>query len=112
MSFEDRNLYGKAYGLNERGRHATFASAVSASLAGMLVEHNEFFDTVVAAWPTVGAGLAMRPGRYSAGRIYLYVKSAPALFTLRPKLPALKRKLAALPGAPRRIDLRLEIHAP
>jgi len=110
VGIEDRNLYGRACGLNERGRHATFASSVSSTLAGMLIEHDDFYDTVVAAWPTLGAGLAMRPGRFSDGKIFLYVKSGPAMFAMRAKLPALKARLAALPGAPKRIELRLEIH--
>lgn len=95
-----------------RGRHATFGSSVDAALAGLLVEHDDFFDAVVAAWPRVGAGLAMRPGRFSDGKIFLYVKSAPALFAMRAKLPALKRTLATLPNAPKKIELRLEIHTP
>ena len=31
--------------------------------------------------------------------------------SLRPKLRAMARRLAALPGAPKRVDLRLEIHS-
>ena len=110
--FDDRNLYGKAYGLDQRGRHATFAASVGAALAGMLVERDDFFDAVTAAWPKIGADLAMRPGRFSDGKIFFYVKSAPALFAMRAKLPALKRRLAALAGAPKKIELRLEIHSP
>lgn len=93
-----------------RGRHAKFDSAVDAALGDLLVERDDFFDAVVEAWPRVGAGLAMRPGRFADGKIILYVKSAPALFAMRAKLPALKRTLATLPNAPKRIELRLEIH--
>ena len=51
------------------------------------------------------------PGRYDGGIIFLYVRSAPILFSLRPKLRAMARRLAALPCAPKRVDLRLEIHS-
>jgi hypothetical protein len=53
----------------------------------------------------------MKPGRYEDGKIFLYVQNATASFALRPKLPAVRRALAELPGAPKKIDLRLEIHA-
>ena len=45
------------------------------------------------------------------GKLFLYVLSAAALFALRPKLPVIKRRLSELPGAPKRLNLRLEIHA-
>ena len=82
---EDRNLYGKAVGLDQRGRHRSFGSAVDAAFKDLVTERG--------------------------GIIFLYVRSAPILFSLRPKLRAMARRLAALPGAPKRVDLRLEIHS-
>ena len=101
----------KAYGLDQRGRHETFNSALAAAYRLLVVEHNAFYDQLVDRWNTLFPGFAAKPGRYENGRIYLYVRSAPASFALRPQLPAIKRRLAELPGAPKRIDLRLEIHA-
>ena len=95
----------------ERGRHATFDSALAAASRELLVERNEFFDSLVDNWKALFPELPARPGRYEDGKIFLYVKNAPTLFLLRPKLPQLKRQLAALPGAPKRIELRLEAHA-
>lgn len=95
----------------KRGRHATFDAAVEAAFRDLLTERNPFFDTLADRWPALFPGLPARPGRYEDGKIFLYVKNAPTNFALRPKLPAIKRALAALPGAPKRLDLRLEIHA-
>ena len=92
-----------------RGRHATFASAVDSAYASLVEEKSDFFDSLADRWPSLFPGLAARPGRVDGGRIVLYVKSAPALFATRPKLAAVRRTLAALPGAPKRLDLLLEI---
>ena len=94
---------------DNRGRHATFDSAVQAAFKDLLSERNDFFDSLVDRWPTLFPGLAARPGRYEAGTIFLYVRSAPANFAIRPKLPAIKRRLAELPGAPRQFAVKLEI---
>ncbi len=93
-----------------RGKHATFASAIDASLAELRVEHDEFFDTVVEKWAQLFPALPAVPGRKEDGIIFLYVRSAPILFSVRPRLPLIKRTLAALQGAPKRINLVLEIH--
>ena len=93
-----------------RGRHQSFAAAVSAAVDDMTRERNEFFDSLADRWQSLFPALAARPGRYADGRIILYVKSAPALFSIRPRLASVRRTLLALPGAPKRIDLSLEIH--
>ena len=112
MPFEN-GVHWKPLEPSARGRHATFNSAVDAALAGIandvLVERNEFFDSLADVWDSVFPGSMARPGRYEDGKIWLYVPSAPALFAVRMKLPAMRRALERLPGAPRRIDLRLEI---
>lgn len=84
---------------------------MSSALGELLVERNGFFDTLVDEWKKLFPDLPVRPGRYEGGRIYLYVRNAPTLFLMRPKLASIKRRLAALPGAPARIDLGLEVHA-
>lgn len=108
---DDRNLYGRAQGVDKRGRHRTFGSAVGAAFADLLVERNEFFDSLADNWRRLFPDQPARPGRYEDGKIFLYVKNAPTLFLMRPRLPMIRRKLATLPGAPKKIDLRLEAHA-
>lgn len=107
---DDRNLYGRAIDPGKRGRHATISSALDASLKDILVERNDFFDALADRWSELFPSLPLRPGRYEAGAIYLYVRSAPARFAMEPRMPAVRRKIAALPGAPRKLKVLLEIH--
>ena len=107
----DRNLYGRAVEPEKRGRHKTFASAVGAAFPALVEERNDFFDSLADNWKRLFPGTPARPGRYEDGKIFIYVKNAPTLFLMRPRLATIKRRLAALPGAPRKIDLRLEAHA-
>lgn len=105
------NLYGHATGLGERGKYATFGKALDAALKDLTTEHDSFFDSLADRWPTLFPGLAIRPGRYEGGIIFLYVRSAPALFAMRPKLRTIKATLAKLPDAPKKLELRLEVRA-
>ena len=107
---EDNNLYGKAYGLDKRGRHPTTASAFEAAFRDLTTEKNDFFDSLCDNWKRLFPNLPARPGRYEDGKIFVYVKNAPTAFLVRPKLRAIAAKLATLPGAPKKIDLRLEQH--
>ncbi len=109
MAFEN-GINWKPTDPHLRGRHDSFASALTASVAALSVEHDVFFDSLVEKWPALFPDLPITPGRKENGMIFLYVRSAPILFSVRPRLPAIKRKLAALPGAPKRINLVLEIH--
>ena len=105
---EDRNLYGRATGVLERGKYATFGKALEAAVKDLLTEKNEFFDSLADRWPTLFPNLPVQPGRYEGGIIFLYVRTAPLLYAMRSKLPMIKAKLRTLPGAPKKIDLRLE----
>ena len=107
---DDNNLYGKAYGLGERGRHKTIASAFEAAFRDLTTERNAFFDSLADRWQELFPDLPARPGRYEDGKIFIYVRNAPTAFLVRPRLRAVAAKLAALPGAPKKIDLRLEQH--
>ena len=107
---DDNNLYGKAYGLGERGRHKTIASAFEAAFRDLTTERNAFFDSLADRWQELFPDLPARPGRYEDGKIFIYVRNAPMAFLVRPRLRAIAAKLAALPGAPKKIDLRLEQH--
>lgn len=108
---DDNNLYGKAYGLDERGRHRTTASALDAAFEGLVRQRNDFFDSLADRWATLFPDLPVRPGRYEDGKIVLYVRTAPLAFMVRSRLRLMARKLEELPGAPAKIDLRVEIHA-
>lgn len=96
---------------DKRGRHDTFSSALDAAMKDLATEKNQFFDLLVDNWRRLFPGLAAKPGRYADGKIFLYVRTAPASFAIRPRLRAISARLATLPGAPKKIDLRLEIHA-
>lgn len=93
-----------------RGRHATFGSALSAALADLTTERSEFFDSVVDSWRRLFPTSPARPGRLEDGKIVLYVKNPPTLFAMRMKLAAVRRRLSELPGAPAKLELRLEVH--
>jgi len=94
---------------DKRGRHATFGAALDAGLKDLLVERNSFFDTLADEWAKLFPDLPIRPGRYEDGFIFLYVRNAPTRFLMQGKLPHIRRRLAALPGAPKKLNLRLEI---
>lgn len=108
---DEANLYGRATGLNLRGRHKSVGTAFDAALKDLLTERNDFFDSLVDRWRALFPDLPARPGRYEDGKIFVYVKSAPTLFMMRPKLKSIAARLAGLPGAPKKIDLRLEVHS-
>ena len=94
----------------QRGRHRNAASAFDAAFKDLLKDRDDFFDAVVDGWKTMFPDLPARPGRRDGARIYLYVRNAPTSYAVRPRLREIAAKLAALPGAPKKIDLRLEIH--
>ena len=108
---EDRNVWGRAIDPDKRGRHQTFASAVAASLAALKVERNAFFDEVCRSWPRLFPDQPARPGAWHDGWIVLYVSKSTTLYLMRPRLAMIRRRLAALPGAPRTVKIRLEIHS-
>ena len=107
---DDNNLYGKAYGIGERGRHKTIKSAFEAAFKDLTTEKNPFFDSLCDNWKSLFPTLPARPGRYEDGKIFIYVRNAPTSFVVRPKLRTIAAQLAQLPGAPKKINLRLEIH--
>lgn len=108
---EDNNLYGTAEGLDQRGKHQVFGSALDAAFQDLIKEENPFFDAVATAWPKLFPNLPARPGRSDSGTIVLYAKSAPILFMMRQHLSRIKAALKTLPKAPKRLNVRLEVHA-
>lgn len=85
-------------------------AVVDGLLSELLVEKSAFFDAVVAQWKTLFSDVPARPGRFQDGRLFLYVNSSSTLFTLRSRLPRIKKALSTLPDAPKRFTLHLEIH--
>ena len=104
------NVYGKAYGVNERGHHATFSSALEKSLKDLLTVHDSFYDSLADQWSRIFPKLPARPGKFEDGVIFLYVKTAALSFMVRPKLRQIEKKLAELPGAPKKVQVKLLIH--
>ena len=69
-----------------------------------------FFDRLREQWTELFPGCPARPGRWQEGKLVLYVATAGQSFALRPKLPAMKRRILALDGAPKgRFALLVEI---
>ena len=92
---------------------------VDALVADLVRDRSPFFDEVSQKWKELFPDVPARPGKWvsgatqrSPGKLFLEVRSAPALFSMRPKLPAVKRKLAALASAPERFSVHLEIARP
>jgi len=96
---------------SKRGRHSTFSSAIDAAFKELTTEHNAFFDSLADEWKRVFPTLPARPGRYEDGNIVLYVRNPPTLYMMRMKLGMIRNKLAELPGAPKSINLKLEIRS-
>ena len=95
----------------KRGRHNTFSAAVSAAFSDLThVSADDFLQMVVDEWPRLFPHFPARPGRFTNGTLFLYVHSSSLLFSLRGRLPFIRRTLLALPGAPKRLTLRLEAH--
>ena len=95
----------------KRGRYKTFDAAVDAVFRELSTERNGFFESLADEWKRLFPTMPARPGRYEDGKIFIYVDNSSANFVMRPKLAAIRRELEKLPNAPKRLDLRLEIHA-
>ena len=94
---------------SKRGRHATFAGALDTVAKTFFAERGGFAERIATDWNRLFPGLAARPDRIEDGRLFLRVRSAPALFAMRPKLPGIRRTLAQLPDFPPKLRLTLEI---
>lgn len=96
----------------KRGRHASFSKALDAAAQALASEaYGGFFDILAGEWRKMFPSLPARPGRHDGNCLTLYVRSAPALFSVRPRIAAVKRAIAALPGAPKNLKVVLEIHS-
>ena len=82
-------------------------------------DRSPFFDEIVKRWKSLFPGISAKPGKWVSGatpkspaKLFLEVASAPALFSMRPKLAEIKRRLSGLPSAPERFSVHLEIARP
>ena len=85
-------------------------------VADLVRDRSPFFDEVCVRWRELFPELAAKPGKWVAGdgtarcgKLFLHVRSAAGSFALRPKLPAIHRKLASLASAPKRFSVHVEI---
>ena len=85
-------------------------SLMDGLLANLLIEKSPFFDEVCEKWTAMFPDSAAKPGRWQDGRLFLYVRTSGQLFGMRSKLSKIKKALAALPTAPKRFSVNLEIH--
>ena len=85
-------------------------SLVDGLLANLLVERSPFFDEVCEKWTELFPESVAKPGRWQDGRLFLYVRTSGQLFGMRSKLSKVKKALVALPTAPKRFSVNLEIH--
>lgn len=77
----------------------------------MYKDEARFFDALREQWDVLFPGCPAKPGRWQEGKLVLYVATAGQSFAMRPKLPAMKRKILGLDGAPKgRFVLLVEIH--
>ena len=77
----------------------------------MYKDEARFFDALREQWDALFPGCPAKPGRWQEGKLVLYVATAGQSFAMRPKLPAMKRKILGLDGAPKgRLALLVEIH--
>ncbi len=79
-------------------------------------DRSQFFDEVCRRWRDLFPDLNAKPGKWVAGategmggRLFLQVRSAAASFAVRPRLSAVRRRLAELESAPRRFSVHIEI---
>ena len=110
MAFEN-GVNWKPLDPDRRGRHASFKSAVEAVFDELTAGRDAFYETVAGRWDELFPGLPARPVRSEGGVVYLAVKNAPTCFVVRPRLAAVRRRLSELPGAPKRLEVRLEVRA-
>ena len=88
----------------------TVGSCLAPIVAELTRVREPFFDAVCDNAARLLPDFPATPGRYQDGRLFFYVRTSGQLFALRGRLPKVKRALQALPGAPKRFSVHLEIH--
>ena len=87
-----------------------------ALVADLTRDRSPFYDEVCARWRELFPDLAAKPGKWvsgstpsAGGKLFLFVRSAAAMFAVRPKLRGVKAKLAGLATAPKRFSVHLQV---
>ena len=87
-------------------------AAIESVTRDMYSEETRFFDMLRERWDGLFPNCPARPGRWQDGKLVLYVATAGQSFAMRPKLPAMKKKIRELEGVPQgRFALLVEIRA-
>ena len=85
-------------------------SLMHKALAALDVRRDSGFAARAAdAWDRLFPGLGARPSRMDGDMLFLAAGSSAALFMLRPRLPEIRRRLSELPGAPRGLQVKIEV---
>lgn len=110
----DRLLPGlpvDADALETRVKVPRVGSLLDVLVSGLTEKKEPFFDTVLENWQKICPDFPGRPGRFQDNRLFLYVRTSGQVFSLRTKLPKIRKLVAGLPGAPKRFTVHLEVHA-
>ncbi len=101
------------YGLQSRGKHATFSSAVSSATSELekLISAHPFDQVIADNFKRLFPDIPAWPGVYDerSGYFQIMVKTPNALFMLRPKLRQIVAELKKLPGCPKGFKAVLQI---
>ena len=88
-------------------------AAIEAVTRDMYGEETRFLDSLREQWDDLFPNCPARPGRFQDGKLVLYVATAGQSFAMRPRLPAMKKKIRETEGAPQgRFALLVEIRPP
>lgn len=94
-----------------RGRFRSFSDAVLAAAKSIYREQNPFFTQIADNWAKLFPTIKASPLRFENDILVLAVKNAPTLFMMRSRLAEIRRVISALPGAPAKFRVKLEIHS-
>ena len=96
-----------------RKRMRTISETTEAALKELVQaiypEVKNFFERVAEEWAQLFPGLAARPVRYENDYLILAVASPAVMFSVRPKCRKIREALLAMPGAPKKLTIKLEI---
>ena len=99
-----------------RSQTARAGDLVDAIVADLVRDRSPFYDEVCVRWRSLFPELSAKPGKWvstdvaaGGGKLFLHVKSAAGSFALRPRLPAIRKRLAQLDSAPKRFSVHVEI---
>lgn len=101
------------YGLESRGRHATFSSAVAAAGGELeeLIASHPFDRTIAENFKRLFPNVPAWPGKYDpdSGYFQIMVKNSAGMFFLKPQLRKMTAALKELPGCPKGFKVALQI---